>query len=68
MSTINCDSFNMTKKRGRPKLAKGEAKAEFINLRFSADEANQIDKAAERANQKRAKWARDILLLAAAKP
>ena len=58
----------MIKKRGRPRLAKGEAKAEFINLRFSPDEAKQIDKAAERANLKRAKWARGILLLAAVKP
>jgi len=57
----------MTKKRGRPKLAKGQAKAEFINLRFSPDEAKQIDAAAERAKQKRAKWARGILL-SAAKP
>jgi len=55
----------MTKNRGRPKLAKGKAKAQFINLRFSPDEAKQIDSAAERANQKRAKWARETLLLAA---
>jgi hypothetical protein len=65
MSTIICDSFNMAKKRGRPRLAKGQAKAEFINLRFSPDEARQIDNAAERAKLKRAKWARGILLSAA---
>ena len=57
----------MTKKLGRPKLAKGKAKAHFINLRFSPDEARQIDAAAERAKQKRAKWARNVLL-SAAKP
>ena len=57
----------MTKKLGRPKLAKGKAKAQFINLRFSPDEARQIDSAAERANLKRAKWARETLL-SAAKP
>jgi uncharacterized protein (DUF1778 family) len=57
----------MTKKLGRPKLAKGKAKANFINLRFSADEAKQIDAAAERANQKRSRWARETLL-SAAKP
>ena len=57
----------MTKKLGRPKLAKGKAKANFINLRFSPDETRQIDSAAERANQKRAKWARETLL-SAAKP
>jgi uncharacterized protein (DUF1778 family) len=57
----------MTKKRGRPKLAKGQAKAEFINLRFSPDEARTIDSAAKRADQKRAKWARETLL-SAAKP
>lgn len=57
----------MNKKRGRPKLAKGKAKAQFINLRFSTDEAGQIDAAAERAKQKRAKWARETLL-SAAKP
>lgn len=57
----------MKAKRGRPKLAKGEAKAQFINLRFSSAEAEQIDAAAERAQLKRAKWARGILL-SAAKP
>ena len=57
----------MNKKRGRPKLAKGKAKAQFINLRFSPDEAKQIDAAAKRAEQKRAKWARNTLL-SAAKP
>jgi hypothetical protein len=51
--------------RGRPKLAKGQAKAQFINLRFSADEAKQIDDAADRAMLKRAKWARNALLSAA---
>ena len=55
----------MKRKRGRPKLAKGQAKAQFINLRFSPAEANQIDAAAERAKQKRAKWARNALLSAA---
>jgi hypothetical protein len=55
----------MNKKRGRPRLAKGKAKAHFINLRFSADEANQIDSAAKRANLKRAKWSRNTLLSAA---
>jgi uncharacterized protein (DUF1778 family) len=57
----------MNKKRGRPKLAKGKAKAEFINLRFSPDEAKQINSAAERAKLKRSKWARNTLL-SAAKP
>jgi hypothetical protein len=55
----------MKKKRGRPKLAKGQAKAQFINLRFSPADAKQIDDAAERANLKRAKWARNVLLSAA---
>jgi hypothetical protein len=57
----------MNKKLGRPKLEKGKAKAQFINLRFSPDEAKQIDSAAKRADQKRAKWARGVLL-SAAKP
>jgi hypothetical protein len=51
--------------RGRPKLAKGQAKAQFINLRFSPEEAGQIDAAAKRANVKRAKWARNTLFSAA---
>jgi len=55
----------MKTKRGRPKLAKGQAKAQFINLRFSLDEAKQIDTAAKRANLKRAKWSRNTLLSAA---
>ncbi|HEV2692955.1 MAG TPA: hypothetical protein VG347_08685 [Verrucomicrobiae bacterium] len=57
----------MNKKRGRPKLAKGTVKADFINLRFSSDEIKQIDAAAKLAGQNRAKWARAILL-SAAKP
>jgi hypothetical protein len=56
----------MKKPRGRPKLAKGQAKAQFINLRFSSKEAEQIEKASKNANLKRAKWARNTLLLAAA--
>jgi hypothetical protein len=64
-STIICDSFNMKKKRGRPRLASGQAKAQFINLRFSPAEARQIDAAAKRAKLKRAKWARNTLLSAA---
>jgi hypothetical protein len=55
----------MNKKRGRPKLQKGEAKAQFIHLRLSPDEMKRVDLAAERANQKRAKWARNVLLSAA---
>jgi uncharacterized protein (DUF1778 family) len=51
--------------RGRPKLARGQAKAQFINLRFAPDEAKQIDDAAKRAKLKRAKWARNTLLLEA---
>ena len=65
LSTIICDSFNMKKKRGRPKLAKGQAKARFINLRFSPPEIKRIDDAADRAKLKRAKWARKTLLSAA---
>jgi uncharacterized protein (DUF1778 family) len=55
----------MTKKMGRPKLEKGKAKAQFVNLRFSPDEAKQIDCAANTAKLKRSKWARGILLSAA---
>jgi len=55
----------MKKKPGRPRLAKGHAKAEFINLRFSSAESKQIDIAAERAKQKRSQWARGVLLSAA---
>jgi uncharacterized protein (DUF1778 family) len=55
----------MTKKMGRPKLEKGKAKAQFINLRFAADEAKLIDSAADEAKLKRSKWARGILLSAA---
>jgi hypothetical protein len=53
------------KKRGRPKLAKSEAKGVFINLRFSSNEARQINNAAKRAKQRRSKWARNTLLSAA---
>ena len=58
----------MNKKLGRPKLAKGKAKAVFINLRFSPYEARQIENAAEGAKLMRAKWARNTLLSAAKQP
>jgi uncharacterized protein (DUF1778 family) len=62
-----CDTFIMNKKPGRPKLAKEQKKAEFINLRFSSDEAREIDTAAAQAKQMRSKWARNTLLEAARK-
>lgn len=55
----------MKKTPGRPKLAKGLDKAEFVNIRFSADEAKQIQAAADQAKLKRSKWARNTLLEAA---
>jgi len=54
-----------TKPRGRPRLAKGQAKAQFINLRFSPAEADRIEVAAKKSDMKRAKWARNVLLSAA---
>jgi hypothetical protein len=53
-----------TKKIGRPKLPKGEAKTLF-SLRLSKPERQKIEHAAKKAGVKVTKWARESLLTAA---
>jgi uncharacterized protein (DUF1778 family) len=46
---------------GRPKLPKGNAKAEMLRIRATADELRAFDKAAKASNQKRSEWIRSTL-------
>jgi uncharacterized protein (DUF1778 family) len=50
---------------GRPKLAKGSAKAEMVRVRATPDELKAFDKAAKAKNQKRSEWIRSTLNAAA---
>lgn len=49
------------KKVGRPKLPKGNAKAEMLRIRATTDELRAFDKAAKSSNQKRSEWIRSTL-------
>ena len=49
---------------GRPKLPKGNAKAEMLRIRATTDELRTFDKAAKASNQKRSEWIRSTLLAA----
>jgi uncharacterized protein (DUF1778 family) len=49
------------KKVGRPKLAKGSAKAEMLRVRTTPDELKAFDRAAKASNQKRSEWIRSTL-------
>ena len=49
---------------GRPKLPKGNAKAEMLRVRATPDELKAFDKAAKASKQKRSEWIRGTLLAA----
>jgi uncharacterized protein (DUF1778 family) len=53
------------KKVGRPKLAKGESKAEMLRVRATPDELRAFDRAAKANKQKRSEWMREVLNAAA---
>jgi len=55
----------MTKKMGRPKLPKGEAKVFQIGVRFNQGEAGKIKTAVAKTGLTNADWARNILIGAA---
>lgn len=55
----------MTKKMGRPKLPKGEAKGVLIGARFSPEESKQVHDAVREAGQNKSDWVRNTLLSAA---
>jgi hypothetical protein len=49
------------KKVGRPKMAKGEAKAKIVALRFEPDYLKRIDAAAKAGKKSRSEWIRGTL-------
>lgn len=49
------------KKVGRPKLAKGSAKAEMLRVRATPDELKAFDRAAKAKSLKRSEWIRGVL-------
>lgn len=55
----------MSRKAGRPKLNKSEAKGVLIGARFSPPEAKIVEDAVKRANQVKSEWVRSCLLSAA---
>jgi uncharacterized protein (DUF1778 family) len=46
---------------GRPKLAKGDAKAEMLRVRATPEELKAFDRAAKASGQKRSEWIRSTL-------
>ena len=53
-----------TKKIGRPKLPKGEAKGRIVPVRFSADEVKRITAKAAKSNQRVSEWIRGAITTA----
>ena len=51
---------------GRPAMAEGTAHTSVFSLKHNAEERETIDAAAERAGKPLSRWAREILLAAAA--
>ena len=49
------------KKPGRPKLAKGHAKAHIVPVRFNPDLLRRVEKAAKASNQNVSEWIRSTL-------
>jgi uncharacterized protein (DUF1778 family) len=52
------------KKVGRPKMAKGEAKAKIVAMRFDAEDLKRIDTAAKASKKSRSEWMRSTLAAA----
>ena len=46
---------------GRPKLAKGDAKAVMLRVRISPAEAKAVEAKAKATGQKRSEWIREVL-------
>lgn len=53
-----------TRKPGRPKLPKGEAKGRIVPVRFSGDDLEAIASAAKASKQTVSEWIRSILTAA----
>jgi hypothetical protein len=47
-----------TKKPGRPKLPKGEAKAGYLRVRLTADELRRLEAASKASKQTVSEWVR----------
>lgn len=54
----------MSRKVGRPKLTKAEAKGVLIGARFSPPEAKRVEDAVKRAQKVKSEWVRECLLAA----
>jgi hypothetical protein len=52
----------MSKKMGRPKVAKSEFRGVYIGARFSPDEAKQVESNVKKSNKPKSKWIRERLL------
>ena len=50
------------KKPGRPRMAKGEAKATIVPVRFSPEDRRRVETAAMASNQTVSAWVRTTLL------
>jgi hypothetical protein len=55
----------MSKKMGRPRLAKGMARGKIIAARFSPSETKEIETAVKRSGKKSPDWVRASLLTSA---
>jgi hypothetical protein len=53
-----------SKKIGRPKLPKGEAKGHIVPVRFSADEVKRISAKAAASDQRVSEWIRAAITTA----
>lgn len=50
-----------TKKPGRPKLPKGEAKGKLVAVRLTAEDYKKASAAARQLNQTLSRWIRDMV-------
>ena len=50
-----------TRKVGRPKLPKGEAKGRIVPVRFTSDDLRAIESAAKANNQNVSEWVRSTI-------
>jgi hypothetical protein len=62
----SCRSFEVlsqkrTRKAGRPKLPKGQAKGRIVPVRFTADGLKALEAAAKASNQTVSEWIRATL-------
>ena len=64
MSTDNGNSKKVKRKRGRPRLPKGEAYSEMLQFRVTVDELKRIQWQARAENKTVSDWTREKLGLA----